>query len=138
MTGFGHTRPLTQEEKDTPASSHCVVTEMIIMCEEPVLARWNVVARRAEGLRCIDVFQAIYEAYNVPLTPSEIAELSDYIPQCIPDFLQRCKDSPGLELSNQMRGMCRVDLLRTKKIFKGFTRKDGTWIVQVEKPRAQA
>lgn len=139
LADFGFTRALTQEEKDTPASSHCVLQEMIIACDERELGRWNVVARRAEGLRCIDVFQAIYATYNVPLTPLEIAELSDYVPSCIPAFIQRCKDTPGLELKHQERGMCRVDLLRTKRLFKGMTRRNGVWILELEKPsRPQA
>ncbi|GLB38725.1 hypothetical protein LshimejAT787_0505900 [Lyophyllum shimeji] len=134
LTEVGYTRPLTREEMDTPASSHCVLQEMIIQCDEPELQRWNAVARRAEGLRCIDVFQAIHDTYNVPLTPAEIDELRDYLPFCRPAFLQRCRDAPGLELQHQLRGMCRVDLLRTKRLFRGMIRRNGVWMFQVEKP----
>lgn len=133
--GDAYPRPLTRDERGTPASSHCMLTKMTITC--PKLEHWPVVVERADGLRCIDVFKAIYDTYCVPLTRSELGVIgSIYIDSCMPAFRQRCKDSPGITLYNEKRGVCRVDLLRTKRIFKCLTKnkEPATWTLEFDEP----
>jgi hypothetical protein len=117
-----YTRPLTEEEKNLPVSTHCVVTKMIIYADN--MHRWPVIAERAEGLRCMDVFEAIYKTYAVPLTPQEKNEFTpEFLRSCMPAFLQRCKDGPGLTNVNEARGLCRVDTLQAQRIFRGLSKK---------------
>ncbi|KAF5377851.1 hypothetical protein D9615_006722 [Tricholomella constricta] len=131
-------RPMRPEELKTPVSPHCVVTDMKIVCEERELWRWPVYVSRAEGLRCIDVYQAIYETYHVPLTDGEKTLIGKHVvAQSQPAFMQRCNDSPN-QYEEHRRGMCRVDLLRTKRLLKGLTRRDGVWKLEVEHPQERS
>ncbi|RDB14915.1 hypothetical protein Hypma_016439 [Hypsizygus marmoreus] len=130
-------RPLTEEERNVPVSNHCEVYKMIIVCEK--LEAWPINIERADGIRCIDVFKAIYDTYAVPLTRGERAKFEDdTIQKCIPAFKQRCKDTPGLTLYNEERGLCRVDLLRTKRIFRCLERdaNKAVWKLILERPMA--
>jgi hypothetical protein len=133
----GYSTPLAREELVLPVSTHCVLTKMVIHCR--VLDQWPITIERDQGLRCVDVFRAIYDTYHKPLTSMELAALGDgYIERCRPAFEQRCKDSPGLPLFNQQRGMRRVDLLRGRRIFKGLTRTSESgakWVLQFDEPQ---
>lgn len=136
----GIRRPMTEEEQHLNVSSHCTLEEMVIKCAPDCeLSRWDVVAQNEAGLRCVDIFRAIYETYNVPLTPAEKADLESDgydISRCMGAFRQRCKDTPGPTTVVEQRGICRVDLLRTKRIFLGIHRaKDGTWYLDFEPGR---
>jgi len=129
----GYFSPLTAEEAATPVSPHCNITEMIII--NSTLEQWPIVVRRSGGLRCIDVFEAIFNTYNVVLTAEERKQIGrQYIERCERAFLQRCADSPGLPLYNERCGMRRVDLLRGKRIFKGLTQTAGSnkWSLHFE------
>lgn len=115
----GHWSPLTPDEGDTPASPHCVLTEMVIT--NHLLAQWPITVRRSRGIRCIDIFRAIFATYDIPLTKTELRHIGpSYIDRCGPAFLQRCDDAAGLTLYNEKCGMRRVDLLRGRRIFKGL------------------
>ncbi|KAF8895558.1 hypothetical protein BD779DRAFT_1609069 [Infundibulicybe gibba] len=109
---------------------------MTIVCDR--LPQWPVVVQRSKGIRCIDVFRAIYDTFHPVLTRSELERIGDaYIERCQPAFQQRCADSPGLPLYNQQRGMRRVDLLRGRRIFKGLTRSTqpgADWILHFDTP----
>lgn len=129
----GGYRPLSEEEFDTPASSHCDLTEMIVVGPAP-LDQWPIRIQRSQGIRCIDVFQKIYTKLSEPLTEDEKDAIGrDYIERCTPAFKQRCKDCPGLTRYNEKCGMLRVDLLRGRRIFEGLTRdsKSATWVLQI-------
>lgn len=133
-------RPLTSEEKNIPASSHCVLTRMVIHCRDNGMDRWPIVAERPEGLRCIDVFEAIYRTFAVPLTTEELKQYSnDFIDSCIPAFEQRCRDIAGRgngERDRERKAICRVDMLRTQKIFRGLTKKgrEASWTLALQGP----
>ena len=121
LPGTRYTRLLNEEEKNLPASTHCKVTKMIIYAKD--MEKWPVVAERAEGLRCIDVFEAIYKTYSVPLTEEEKnAYTPEFLRSCMPLFEQRCKEGPGLTAFNIARGLCRVDTLQMDRVFKGLSR----------------
>lgn len=132
----GPLRHPREDELNMSVSSHCDLTEMTIVCMERGLDRWPVVVRRPEGaIRCIDVFAAIYDTFHVTLTPGEIDVLAEPVRNAYGTFLQRCKDSPGNERQEQLRGMCRIDLLRSMKIFQGITRRNGVWVLEVARPQ---
>ena len=118
-----------------PASSHCVVTKMKIYCED--LHKWPIIAERAEGLRCIDIFEAIYKTFAVPLTAEDMDDYTpEFLSSCIPAFEQRCKDGPGLTEVSEARGLCRVDILKTQKIFKSISKKgrEPAWTLKLDRP----
>lgn len=103
------------------------------------LEAWPVIVRREKGLRCIDIFCAIYDTYHEVLTPSELAHIGEaYLERCRPAFMVRCRDSPGLAEYNARRGLRRVDLLRGKRIFGRLTQTTGMgskWILEFDDPR---
>lgn len=116
----GHPTPLAHEEYSLHVSPHCFMPEMVIMND--FLKRWQIVVRNPRGVRCIDVFNAIYETYSELLTPRELAHIGeDYIQRCERSFRQRCADSPGLTEYNLKLGLRRIDLLRGRRTFKGLT-----------------
>ena len=122
---------MTPQEGDIPVSSHCTVTKMVIVCKE--LSRWPVIVERPEGLRCFDVFYAIYKTFQVPLTEREKREIDrSYVDRCRHAFEQRCKDSPGLYEWNRQQGMRRVDLLRGNRIFKGIKQSGAEWTLMMD------
>jgi hypothetical protein len=133
----GYSTPITRAEQELSVSTHCILTRMVIRSR--VLEQWPIVVEREHGLRCIDVFRAIYNTYHKPLTPAEMATLGEnYIERCRPAFQQRCKDSPGLPLYNEQRGMRRVDLLRGRRIFKGLTQSPESgvdWVLHFDGPQ---
>lgn len=123
----GFLGPIKREESDIPVSPHTTLTEMTISCKPPNgfpdhFTLWPIHVRRSRGLRCIDVFRAIFDTYNILLTEKEKAQIGDkYLRRCERAFKQRCKDSPGLPLYNEECGMRRVDVLRGRRIFKAIT-----------------
>ncbi|KAJ6485234.1 hypothetical protein DFH09DRAFT_1210806 [Mycena vulgaris] len=115
--------PLQDADRILPASTHCALKKMIIDC--PHIGQITV--RRSEGLRCIDVFAAIYDAYHRRLRREE--EPQD-IHRYTLAFEQRCEDSPH-SASELKAGMRRVDLLRGKRIFDGLTRSGADWKLHI-------
>jgi hypothetical protein len=61
-------RPLSTLERNKPASNPSL-SEMVIYCME--LPDWPVYVARQSGIRCVDVFEAIRDTYNVVLTTTE-------------------------------------------------------------------
>ncbi|KAK7005613.1 Metallo-beta-lactamase protein [Favolaschia claudopus] len=116
-----HFLALPQEDRELPVSTHCKLTEIVIDCPHV----GSLVVERPEGLRCIDVFYAIYCKYQKKPRPHEMpADTRKYVPA----FEQRCKDCPGLPEYNRTRvGFLRVDLLKGKRIFDGLKRSKGRW-----------
>ena len=128
---LGSRTMMTPQEGYIPVSSHCMVTKMVIVCKE--LSRWPVIVGRPEGLRCFDVFYAIYKTFQVPLTEREKREIDrSYLDRCRPAFEQRCKDSPGLYEWNLQEGMRRVDLLRGRRMFKGIKQSGAEWTLMMD------
>ena len=61
-------RPLSTLERNKSAAEPGL-TEMIIHCFE--LPDWPVYVVRQSGIRCVDIFEAIRDTYNVVLTTTE-------------------------------------------------------------------
>jgi hypothetical protein len=127
---------ISEGDRNLPASSHCVLQEMDITC--PVLqTSFLLKIRRPDGIRCIDVFQEIFDAYDHRLRSEERQALAPGIDdRCIVAFQKRCKDTPHLPLVNERQGMRRVDLLRGKRIFNGLKRdpRSQTWVLDFHRP----
>lgn len=136
----GFLGPIKRDESDISVSPHTTLTEMEITCKPPSgfpphFALWPIHVRRSRGLRCIDVFRAMYDTYNVLLTEKEKAQIGgSYLRRCERFFKQRCQDSPGLPLYNEECGMRRVDVLRGRRIFKCVTQDPAgmSWILQFD------
>ncbi|KAH9080286.1 hypothetical protein EDB83DRAFT_2310570 [Lactarius deliciosus] len=64
----GSARPLSVQERNKSAAEPSL-TEMVIHCAE--LPDWPVHVARQSGIRCVDVFEAIRDTYNVVLTTTE-------------------------------------------------------------------
>ncbi|KAJ7214073.1 hypothetical protein GGX14DRAFT_315744, partial [Mycena pura] len=69
------------------------------------------------GLRCIDVFAAIYDAYRERLRSEEAPPDADG--QCARAFVQRCRASAA-PAGEHRAGMRRVDVLKGRRIFDGL------------------
>ncbi|KAJ7490669.1 hypothetical protein FB451DRAFT_624024 [Mycena latifolia] len=111
--------PLRDADRNLSASTHCTLKKMVIEC--PHIGQITV--RRSEGIRCIDVFTAIYDAYRERLGRDEQPrDMYRYTHA----FEQRCKDSPG-HAAELDAGLRRVDLLRGDRIFDGLTRLGADW-----------
>ncbi|KAH0588134.1 hypothetical protein H2248_006853 [Termitomyces sp. 'cryptogamus'] len=97
-----------------------------LRCEHEVLKRWEVVVERSSGIRVIDIFTAIYNAYHVPLNAYEITVVYEQYrsPECVRAFHRRCELFPDLRDATFQRGMCRIDLLGDKTLFHGVTYDD--------------
>ncbi|KAJ7924927.1 hypothetical protein B0H13DRAFT_1168534 [Mycena leptocephala] len=121
-----HFLALPQEDRELPVSTHCKLTEMVIHCPHV----GSLVVERPEGLRCIDVFYAIYCKYQRKPRPHEIpADRTKYQRA----FEQRCEDCPGLAEYNRTKiGFLRVDLLKGKRIFEGLKRTNGRWELVID------
>lgn len=129
----GCNTPLTPSEREMPVSTHCTVTNMLIYFVSPHLVGWPVPVRRDEGIRCIDIFQAIYEKLQGRLTSEDRRRYGEeYIRRCRPAFEQRCREDPGLPEYNERQGMRRVDLLRGRTVFKGLKRSGADWVLFFE------
>jgi len=115
----GEMAPMSEADRNLPASTHCTLTEMIIRC--PQIGKITVT--RSKGVRCIDVFSAIYDAYHKRLR-------SDEMPQDIErytrHFEKRCEDS-SRPAAERMAGMRRVDLLSRHRIFDGLSQEGTDW-----------
>ncbi|KAJ7160243.1 hypothetical protein C8R46DRAFT_1038532 [Mycena filopes] len=114
--------PLSDADRNLPVSTHCTLTKMVIQCPQirPITVR------RSEGIRCIDVFVAIYDAYHRRLDEDELpSNMARYLPH----FDKRCEDT-GIK-GERMR---RVDLLRGKRIFDGLTRSGADWKLEFYSP----
>lgn len=117
------------QDRELPVSTHCKVTEMVIDC--PFVG--SLVVERPEGLRCIDVFYAIYCKYQKKPRSHEMPTTNKAKYQ--PAFEQRCNDCPGLaEYNRRQIGFLRVDLLRGKRIFEGLKRTNGRWELLFDSP----
>jgi len=96
-----------------PASTHCTLTEMRISLDREEFKRWPIKVKRKEGVRCLDIFEAIYKTLQHRLTDEDIRAfgLSDY---------------------NKQRGMRRVDLLRGRRFFRGIKQSGDEWTLLLD------
>jgi hypothetical protein len=102
-------RPLSTLERNKSASEPGL-TEMVIHCME--LPDWPVYVVRQSGIRCVDVFDAIRDTYNVVLTTTERTNHQARVR----DIERRRPPTP----EGVKKGVRRRDLLEGKTLFLGL------------------
>ncbi|KZT09173.1 uncharacterized protein LAESUDRAFT_541747 [Laetiporus sulphureus 93-53] len=124
-------------------ASEVPLTKMDIRCSQ--LPHWDIFVKPSipGGIRCIDVYDAIYQTFHCKLTT---IEKDYYIPserrtRCEAQFRRRCRESPALEAVELRDGMRRVDLLEGRTIFMGLRRPvdtddkpDSYWVLDLGLP----
>jgi len=103
-------RPLSVPERNKSAGAEPGLTEMVIYCNE--LPDWPVYIARQSGIRCVDVFEAIHDTYNVVLTNTE---RSIHMSR-VRDIERRRPPTP----EGAKKGLRRRDLLDGKTQFLGL------------------
>jgi len=128
----GGSRPLSVLERNKSAAEPSV-TEMVIFCAE--LPDWPVNVARQSGIRCVDVFEAIRDTYNVVLTTTERSIHQSRVR----DIERRRPPTP----EGAKKGLCRRDLLDGKTIFLGLDWRtsdsrypNGCWCLKLASPSA--
>jgi len=128
----GGSRPLSVLERNKSAAEPGV-TEMVIYCVE--LPDWPVHVARQSGIRCVDVFEAIRDTYNVVLTTTERSIHQSRVR----DIERRRPPSP----EGAKKGVRRRDLLDGKTMFLGLDWRtsdsrypNGCWCLKVGSPSA--
>jgi len=96
-----------------PASTHCALTEMQIFLDVEDFRRWPIKVKRKSGIRCLDVFDAIYETFQRTLKPEDVRAF-------------------GLPEYNRQHGMRRVDLLRGRRFFRGIVQSGEDWTLLLD------
>jgi hypothetical protein len=120
-------RPLSVIERNKSAAEPGL-TEMVIHCAE--LPDWPVYIARQSGIRCVDVFDAIRDTYNVVLTTTE---RSMHLSR-VRDIERRLPPPP----EGAKKGLRRRDLLEGKTLFLGLVWRpadsrypNGCWCLKV-------
>ncbi|KAI3621264.1 hypothetical protein WG66_014544 [Moniliophthora roreri] len=118
---------------EMPASSHCNLYKMhIIVSANP---EWHTILERKRGIRCIDVFRAVYDMLQKPLTRRELSMIPHgSIRFCEDAQGARIRDSPVLEEVERSRGILRIDSFVNYRFFKGLTQKDDVWMLETCSP----
>ncbi|CAK5281752.1 unnamed protein product [Mycena citricolor] len=123
-----HFADLSQQDREMPICVNYRITEIVVVC--PLVG--SLVVRRPEGLRCIDVFFAIYSKYQKKAAAAQLPSEPDW-DRCQQAFKLRCKEAPGLTEYNRKLGLLRVDLLCGRRIFDGLWMRNGQWELQIFK-----
>jgi hypothetical protein len=123
----GGSRPLSVMERNKSAGEPGL-TEMVIYCAE--IPDWPVHIPRQSGIRCVDVFEAIHDTYNVVLTATERSIHQSRVR----DFEKRRPPTP----EGAKKCVRRRDLLDGKTLFLGLDWKpsdsrfpNGCWCLKV-------
>jgi len=124
--------PLRNSDLDKPAADDEQLDEMTIECE--CLPERFIQVKRTKGIRCRDVFDKIYWAYNRVLSdlerdkirPTELARVKQA-------FKTRCAKSPGLTKYEEYQGLRCVDRLQGKTFFLGLSRlsPSSNWVLHL-------
>lgn len=133
---------LPRAEMEKPAAA-AGLTQMTIRV--PALAHWDVHVARPAGIRCIDVYHAIWETFNTVLSPVECERWIPRDPAARKrwdeHWHRRCRASPGLSEVERRNGKRRVDLLEGRRIFMGLRRPleedgkpDSYWVLELGVP----
>jgi hypothetical protein len=125
-------RPLRNTDLDKFASDNVDFDEMTIECD--CLPEKVIYVKRARGIRCRDVFDKIYLAYNRVLTEIERDKIKPKEKVRVQQaFKNRCSTSPGLTKYEEYQGLRCVDKLQGKSFFLGLTRPNSSsnWVLHL-------
>jgi hypothetical protein len=129
--GVQRTR-LSDADLDKPAADEKLVKMTINFQRGPF--EWDIDVKRDEGIRVRDVFEAIYAAFNEPLTTYEKNLIPHHRRAAYEEaFKLRCKLAPGLPIVEQRQGWKRVDALLHETLFRGLTqpKSGGDWVLNL-------
>jgi hypothetical protein len=113
--------PLCDGNLDKPAANKELTNMTIKFQRNPM--QWDINIKRDEGIRVRDVFEAIYSAFDIPLTPHEKSLIPrSFHAGCEDAFRLRCSLAPVSPIVQQRQGWKRVDTLLHKTLFCGLTR----------------
>ena len=128
-----HRMDMPYDDIRLQASTHCILTEMRLTLDQEEFKCWPIKVKRKEGVRCLDVFEAIYKTLQHRLTDEDVRTFGEArIQRCYRFCVQRCIDSPGLSDYNKQYGMRRVDLLRGRRFFRGIVQSGDDWILRLD------
>ena len=121
---------LSDAELNKPAANG-TITKMLVTFEHGPFS-WEVDVKNARGIRCRDVFEAIYKTFNEQLTLEERRLVRDR-PAVEEAFRLRCKLAPGLPEVERSYGWKRVDVLLHRTVFLGLTqpKSGGDWVLHL-------
>ncbi|KAG2745423.1 hypothetical protein P692DRAFT_201674934, partial [Suillus brevipes Sb2] len=94
---------------------------------------WDIDVEREKGIRVRDVLEAIYSAFDLPLTFQERSLIPHRLrAECAKAFKLRCNLAPVLPIVQQRQGWKRVDALLHETIFRGLAQsKRGGWTLHL-------
>ncbi|GJE87977.1 hypothetical protein PsYK624_040600 [Phanerochaete sordida] len=132
--------PMLERDFCKPAVEGLKLERMTLRCAQ--LPHWaDIVVWNPKGVVCGDVFDAIYDMLQTPLTEQELEKLVDGSAQrrrIAAAFAQRCKDAPLLDEYVRQQGLRRIDILQGKRIFAGMQLVHGDrcdlWQMSFESP----
>ncbi|KAG2359446.1 hypothetical protein BDR07DRAFT_1244768, partial [Suillus spraguei] len=108
--------PLCNVNLDKPAADK-ELTNMTIKFQRNLL-QWDINVRRDEGIRVCDVFEAIYSAFDIPLTSHEKSLIPLRLRAgCEEAFRLRCSLAPVPTIVQQRQGWKRIDVLLHETLF---------------------
>jgi hypothetical protein len=113
------------------------VTAMAIQLHCEPLPPWEFVVRRRDPVTCRDIFESIWQEYDIPLSDAEQAKIPKaHLNWYQSAFRKRCRDVPVLTALEESHGLKRVDLLAGKTFFRGMTKPhpSGPWVVELQPP----
>ncbi|KAG1814787.1 uncharacterized protein BJ212DRAFT_1201325, partial [Suillus subaureus] len=124
--------PLCNANLDKPAADKELTNMTINFQRNPL--QWNINVKRDEGIRVRDVFEAIYSAFDIPLTPHEKSLIPPRLRVgCEEAFRLRCNLAPVLPIVQKSQGWKRVDALLHETLFRGLTqsKSGGDWTLNL-------
>jgi hypothetical protein len=133
--GIPYPQPLRESDYMQSASSHCDIEEMKMICAG--LEKWPFTVRRSGRLRCLDVFEQIHHNLTKPLTSEELASFSPVELQAMRHYFEaRVENTRAIPYVTRKKGLCRVDALQSKKMFREIVRDQttGLWVILTEDP----
>jgi len=125
-------RPLRNTDLDKPAADDEELDEMNIECE--YVPERLIQVRRSRGIRCRDVFEKIYCAYNRVLSEMEREKIRPKDMVRVKEaFKNRCAESLGLTKYEEHQGLRCVDKLQGRTFFLGLTRpsSNSNWVLHL-------
>ncbi|KAK1230584.1 hypothetical protein PQX77_006321 [Marasmius sp. AFHP31] len=132
----GYTRSYTEDPAEfrDPASSHCTLREMHLVMGANREWRTTVRARSGmpHGIRPIDIFRAIFDMLQAPLTRRELDVIrigAEGLRTCERFRDERIRTSPVLPEVAFAKGCLRVDVLGNRRYFNGLTQNGSEWVV---------
>lgn len=112
-----------------PTSSHCKIKDMrIVMSSNP---NWHCDVHASKGIRCIDVFRALFDMLQQHLNPGELKIVGGGIRYCEMAREERIKVSPVIPEIERRLPCRRIDTIGNYRFFHSMKQQDNdTWTLE--------